>query len=432
MPVSYVGDKLELRKLTGEIRKLAPVENHKANGLNPQSLCYDEKGDLYFLKTPKTRTDKEIFSNHAPHLSSEAKQQHKVELQLQQSLHEMLESCLAKAIFGDMLIVPELDLYLTADKKPLIASKAVAGFQEFLRESKKVANKTKPEEWKGLQFQRSELNLAIEHAHVLGSLFYIALLMGHWDVVNNINLSNSGFVAIKTVAGIRYLPVIVDWGNCGGVGFGGLSADETAFQNPYFPSRAKYFGNKADNKITGFQYCIPFDTQVCVGLPRQIVSDLFDMNLNNKSEEEKKFCVAMLAGFECARTQAQKSMQGSLNQLIQSCVKETLHHHTDDPQFLSKLINEQFYLTDKKNDKSFTLAAVLKGRFESLLEIEQLIKKGFKLDHIAEMNMQKILHAQRSTSAFQASKAGYFVKKNKMTKSASNVRTEKKLIRSSL
>lgn len=73
---------------------------------------------------------------------------------------------------------------------------------------------------------------------------------------------------------------MVDWGNCVGKGFNGLTADESSFQNAQFKRPHPRFGatNFRPQDLIGHQHVVPFDGTVYPLLPRQIVPDLFNLS----------------------------------------------------------------------------------------------------------------------------------------------------------
>ncbi len=62
----------------------------------------------------------------------------------------------------------------------------------------------------------------------------------------------------------------MDGGNKFHFGFGGLTCAESAIENPQFNSAAKTIPAHR-----GFNFILPFDVEVFLTLPRQVIGDLF-------------------------------------------------------------------------------------------------------------------------------------------------------------
>lgn len=93
----------------------------------------------------------------------------------------------------------------------------------------------------------------------LGNLFAVALVTGHYDILNNISGTNSGIVAGTTCC--------VDWGNSFDIGFGGLSKAESY--------AARY---SAGTGHMSLESCYPYMGVVNPDLPRMLIPDIFDLN----------------------------------------------------------------------------------------------------------------------------------------------------------
>ena len=132
----------------------------------------------------------------------------------------------------------------------------------------------------------------MEEGYILGQLYFVALFIGHWDLFNNIDLSNSGYV--KFLSG-KILPANVDHGNNFFTGFGGLTKSENFPDNPNKHPDFKFFKkeNCLKKQITGFQYTDIFDEYVSVlELPRNLISGLFNLTEKTQYSERNRFRVA--------------------------------------------------------------------------------------------------------------------------------------------
>lgn len=297
---------------------------------------------------------------------------HKDELRDAATATSVIASNIAREIFP-CLRVPDNHLACLPDGTPIVLSKLLPEeekFVEFLKETNpiKTINPKKPTDWKDL-LKRSELILTEEQANVLGQIYYIALLLGHWDILNNIDLTNSGSVIINN----KLMPCIVDWGNCLGIGFGGVSQDLTAFSNPQFKDLELKTG--AD-PLTGFTGSVPFDTIVYPRLPRQLARDLFNLTGDDKISQ------AMLTGFKNAHAEAQ--IHFSKDKIIQSIAK-TLK--PDEVKSFRGALNQELFIGN-------SLGTILEGRLHSLDDIIQQINRGRKIEEIAQIQFDKIQASQ--------------------------------------
>lgn len=395
----------------------------KLAGLSEKAIYFNEDDPFetpYYVKRPKKRPLETILTESvAPsiyearrkwaHLNNENpthspklfKLKNKVKKQIehvekqcakhQQSLRdsqfflEALSPRIAAAIFGDFLAVPENYFYRTSEgQNPLLLSKGIKEFREFLSEEMVVKNKVIVKDWENESLPlRDQLHLTPKYAEALGKLFFIALLMGHLDLLNNINLTNSGVID----AGGELIPAIVDWGNTLGTGFGGLSAEESAAKNPDL-----LYGkiNFNDTDISGFQHCVPFDKVVYPLLPRQLVRDLFNLTDDNVLSK------AMLRGFEEACLVAQKKLP-EMDNLIPMTIETVLTGYTAaaDSHYLREILNHEIYFpTPKLKKDGYTLTNILKGRIESLAAILVQLKQGISIEEIGQNRLSEIIKAQ--------------------------------------
>lgn len=352
-------------------------------------------------KTKKTYTTfQKVFSTFEEELQTIANQYKKLQKQYDKHRATLLETHLflealspriAQKIFGDFLIVPENYFFRLAaadgsDPIPVILSKGVPNFREFLSESPIVKDKKTVKDWDNTALpEREDFKplLSIEHAKALGKLYYAALLMGHHDLLNNIDLSNSGVRAYQG----QVTPVIVDWGNAMGSGFGGLSIEESAFRNPDINPEA----NKNIPDLIGFKHCVPFDILVYPLLPRQLVGNLFELGSNSDISK------AMLEGFEEAHHIAYQQLN-NLDTLIPTAIESTLTQYTAEPdQELMRanlMENKLFYFPKDHNQKTYTLVNVMQGRIRSLGEILAQLQQGKNIKDIAEERLKEIIAIQ--------------------------------------
>lgn len=132
----------------------------------------------------------------------------------------------------------------------------------------------------------ADLKITPEQKKILGKLYAMALITGHYDILNNINGTNSGSMAGK--------PVCVDWGNSFMIGFGGLTKDENIFQakmgegknqNPIslIMGSADYTTlqqqwSSQEYGIGSNEFTFPFLEHVFPYLPRLLVQDIFNLD----------------------------------------------------------------------------------------------------------------------------------------------------------
>jgi len=349
----------------------------KISGLNPKVVYKNPKNELFLAKTEKERSYKSIFQDSIANLNvaSRPYQTHLDDLRDSSVATQYIASYIAKTILPS-LHVPHNFLLKLNDGTPIILSKLIPeqfSFNELLTNSNFIKSK-KPELnsplfWKKCQLpHRTAFDISASEATALGKIYYIGLLLSHWDIVNNIDLSNSGTVKIN---GALH-PCIVDWGNCLGIGFGGLSQDATSFNNPEFKSTYS-----DSNSVTGFIGCTPFDDIVYPKLPRQVVNNLFDISSKNT------LSCAMFKGFKEAHKEAEKNL------------KYVKPLPLDFNSSFLKSINKSLFLGTKKSSPE--ILPILRGRHNSLTNIIYLIESGLSIDKISKIQFDKILTRQDPT-----------------------------------
>lgn len=345
--------------------------------------------------------------------------QHVRDIMISNTALEILAPVIAKEIFGDDLIVPENTFFIDETGMPCTASKSVGDLDEFLTHHELVKNKKTPKDWdQNTKPTVEELLIipgeseeeSIRKAELLGEAFAVALLMGHLDLVNNINLSNFGSVT-DPVTGEKKL-CIVDWGNCLGAGFGGLTSDESTFHNPDFDRN-----QMPQNPITGFQDVVPFDTEVVPRVPRQIVSDLFALG----STDNPKLRQAQLAGFDrvCRKMEAQFS---HMETLVSHAIEETIMHVPKVVEIGDENVNQdnrnQFVSALPRTaqpahqEEVGSLTNILKGRAQSLVKIRTELQAGKSLDEIAKNRLERI-KASQNIGIFKTAKVRNIILKTK-------------------
>ncbi len=345
-----------------------------SSGLNPKVIYKDQEGNLYLAKTEKERSYKSIFEHSLKSLNqiNITHRKHMISLKDQAVATQHISSIVAKTIFKS-LHVPESKILRLKNGTPIILSKLISSqlnFNEFLSNSNYIHSRKPhlktPLFWKKNHLPcRSSLIISNRQAEILGEIYYIGLLLSHWDIINNIDLSNSGSVKKNG----KLYPCIVDWGNCLGVGFGGLCQDSTAFKNPEFKS-----SNDCTDPITGFSGCTPFDDIVYPKLPRQVIKDLFDLCAKNTTSK------AMFHGFKKAHKDACDNIH-----LVNSISYDL------DASFIASLNQELFIgIKDRKPD----LINILQGRLNSLANIISKLEQGIPLEDIAKNQFTKITKRQ--------------------------------------
>lgn len=266
------------------------------------------------------------------------------------------------------IAVPENYLHILEDGTPLIFSKFMPGFDEFLSESGKFKNAKTPQdhhEKVALADLEKELRLTSEHIVVLGKLYCVGLLSMHGDIFNDINASNSGCVRING----QLIPACVDWEPVGFVrgGFGGLSADDNAAKN------AEFVGGKINFDVyraAGFQHCVPWDVMVYPLFPRQLTDALeITQGVKHDSLDALRITGFEKAFAEIAATLKKKSFQ----QLVSETIQEVLDHYMspkDAEQIRQRVLQQNpSYYAATTDPKRYTLANILQGRFENLEKI---------------------------------------------------------------
>jgi len=358
------------------------------------------------------------------------------------TLVSSLYGSVTKKIFLNEVQIPETYLCTLDDGTSIILSKKISEklkWDEFLTKRFKQDGKFSSE------IKREDLALTLDEAKILGKIYYIALLTSHWDIFNNLNLSNSGSVEKNE----KLMAAIVDLGNAYGVsGFSGRTQRENAFfnkkimnesiKNMYneFYGEAEYDKLNADEKekvkektlynfiygkffnphdkskgyeqdlyaklsdnekkewseelnssTKGFVNCMPTSGIVYPILPRQLCSDLFNLS------DDTIISKAMFEGFQEAHSDAIKH-QGKMPEVIIEATKEVLSNTID----LSKMGVQTFkdILRDETSYFDNELPSILEARLVSLdnMILEIINKKPFQqIEHErleATLKMQRV------------------------------------------
>jgi len=309
--------------------------------------------------------------------------QHADDLVLSHVALEVLAPRLSVAIMGNLLIAPENYLHLH-EGKPLLISPAVGGLEEFLSVS--LSEVKAPEYWLSHEAPSFiELVKTEAEARILGQAYFVALLFGHYDVVNNINLSNFGYVRGQD-GGLTLS--IVDWGNSLGVGFSGVSAEESAFKNPQFAKTTKVREclKYMSEDIIGFKHVMPMDKVVYPLLPRQVVPNLFDFT----ATDNPRLRSAARLGFYEACDRA-LSVIGSIDEIVSEILEHTLSMamSIEDATKVKSVLCEAS--TKEYGDN---LADIIRGRINSLNLMKNGLMAGRSLEDIAHERLMIIRQGQ--------------------------------------
>lgn len=412
------------------------------SGLSAKGVYVDQYGNEYYVKEPKRRRVTEIFKTDpvfnelvaeakvllseetfdpaipltdALHLKIEGLtvekraqfnliqeklnvyNNHVRDLILSNTALEVLASRLAAAMMGELAVIPRNYICLH-EGNPLIVSPSVGDLREFLSEHEDIVPAKGPDYWLTHVAPRfSSLVGTAKEARILGQAYFVALLFGHYDLINNINLSNSGYVA-EADGSLKMSTV--DWGNSLGVGFSGLSADEGAFRNPEFFAKSSppLVSEPTGREVTGFEYMMPFDELVYPLLPRQVVPDLFDLTATDCPDLRK----AQREGFYEACDQA-LSMLETLSGLVPSIIKDTLTEtlSVEDNRRVKKALPE-FITCETHKTGTYTLTNVLQARIRSLQEMRKKLEEGKTWQGIARERLAVITKSQITSVGFFA------------------------------
>lgn len=387
-----------------------------------QDVEIDEKEILRGLETLEGDDDKSLFLNNQKIIQAAAKHVH--EVLIERAFLEALSPQIVKAMMGDSFCVPENIFYITKDGEPLNLSQSlfkspqeleklkdsdtIIKFVEPLAKKSVVGGKKKPDDWEGHKAPSIEdLKLSPEDGYILGQLYFVALLIGHWDLFNNIDLSNSGYVEY---ASGKKLAAIVDHGNDFFTGFSGLTKEESFILNPDKRPDFKDFKTETNLKkqITGFQFTEIFDDYVALlELPRSLVGDLFNLTETTLNPDRRKFRQAQLSGFKYACDAACKLAGEDLIK-ISSAIPQTIekmfdqYMSADDANLVKGIINKEIYhLSSPKTEDAYTFANIMRGRLESLIEIQLQMKKN-SVSEISGQRFRFMLDSQYKPSSTSA------------------------------
>lgn len=337
-------------------------------GMSEKTVYKNEKNNIFYVaKQPKPRNANTVFKFTT---STSSAEQHLKDLYLSATFNEVVAPMVAKALFGDAVAVPENYLHIDEKRMPTILSKQVKYLNEFLEQRKMMQGKKTPNDWSNIKKLpvRADLELTSDEAIIIGKLYAIALITNHWDIFNNINMANAGYITNEKN---ELIPTVIDWGNVFHIGFVGLTCDENTleikddFNNAHVPHPSEL----KKECITGFTYSIPFDSVPFPYLPRQLVADLFLMG-------EDEIGKAIFQGFANMIEIAAKKVRSHPN-IIQETINKSFDRISYDKnceeQFINvkKLkitnINRYFFgIFKPKNENDYTLENILKERIEFL------------------------------------------------------------------
>ncbi len=375
-----------------------------SKGAAPKSFLSDGHS-LYVLKKPRTRTFAGIFKESFPtelaqyrHWTIDDFRLNKDDIttrdkELLEPYAQHLNDLLFEAAFGEVLyqlIAKRLcksfeptENYLHIDQEtgePGIISKFRIDFNEFIEKKLQVAIKKKmmsAGEWATQIIpNRDDLDFSPHENYLLGKLYALALLTNDWDLVNNIMLSNAGCLGSSDSSSKI---MVVDGGNKFHFGFGGLTCDETSFQNIEFNPHST-----ETHPLTGFVSTLPFDGAVYLKLPRLLIPDLFLLTNPNVfkgfKEAIEEARAALAANPFCIR-QAIKEVELFITA---DSHEETIKRFKDKR---STLINHSYYFST--SDSQYSLDTVLKARCHSLQISCARIEAGVSVEKINSELLQE-------------------------------------------
>lgn len=368
-----------------------------STGESPKSFLTDGI-NLYIVKQPKTRTFAQIFKSSFPLelreyqdwtakdfslkcelLPAEHRKklmpyfQHLNDILFEAAFGEVLYQRIAKALFASYSPTISLLHVDALTGEPCILSKFRSDFNEFI-EKKLVAamGKTikKTAEWDREKApSRADLKFIDNEHYLLGKLYAVALLTHDWDVVNNIMASNAGCIGDSRTSDKI---TVVDGGNKFHFGYGGLTCDESVFENREFNVHSLQ-----THPLSGYNFTMPFDEEVYLDLPRLLVRDLFSLT-NTQS----------LRGFKEVIAEARMSImanpfciQQAINEAALFITKDS--HKPTIERFKSRsstLLNYSYYYPSRSTQ--YSLEGILKARCHSLVMICQQLEYGMTIEEI--------------------------------------------------
>jgi hypothetical protein len=343
--------------------------------------------------------------------------QHVREILIERAFLETLSPQIVKALMGDSICVPENIFFITDEGEPLNLSQSlfksakeiklstdaedpIIAFVEPLSQKSVIGEKHKPEDWAEQKAPALEdFKLTVEEGHILGQLYFVTLLIGHWDLFNNIDLSNSGYVKFSSG---KILPAIADHGNDLFTGFGGLTKSENFPDNPDRHEDFKFFKKETSLKkqITGFQYTDIFDEYVSVlELPRNLISGLFNLTEKTQDPERIRFRMAQMKGFQhackIARVKAGENLS-LIKDAIPAAINKmfTQYMSAEDASLVKGIINQELYhLGGRRSENTYNLANILRGRLQSLIKIQKELSVS-KVEEISCRRFRFMLDSQ--------------------------------------
>ncbi|HHF7348327.1 TPA: hypothetical protein ACPSKE_001506 [Legionella feeleii] len=367
---SYIVKKPRYRTLIGIFRDSFPSELSR----------YKEWTYLDFESQQPNMTilDKTKLEPYVRHLK---------DLAVEAAFGEVVYMKILRALFPNSMEVP--DNYLHIDPvtgEPWIISRLIPDFNEFIEKKLTLflgSSMKSAAEWdERAKPKRAHLNFSNNELYLLGKLYCTALITHDWDVVNNIMLSNSGCLGDSLTA---KKVVVVDGGNKFHFGFGGLTCAESANENPQFNSDAKPIPAHR-----GFNFTLPFDIEVFLTLPRQIVGDLFTpdneffmLGVTDMLREAK-------ASLEANPSCIQEAVNLAYEQISEDSDKTTKERLTNRE---STLLNHNYYRGGRRS--GYILEKILIGRINSLDNLLKRLSEGHSVETLNQETLECYQSAQR-------------------------------------
>jgi hypothetical protein len=339
-------------------------------GFTQKTMMFDQNGHPYLAKSPDPLTAKEVFTGYLPEGDiSECNarlQSHVFSLEFEGAFLEMLAPNLMKALFGDLLAVPEVYLHVTEKQEIILLSKLMDGFDEFLHRkvSKNFGTLLDAAELP----KRAQINLNKEEAYFIGQLYAAALIFNHWDILNS-KLLNSGVVHSNGLS----KAAIVDFGFICHLSYKGRHNDSLSLRDENFVhgKRVEYcFFTKQYLQNYRHRFALPFDSKVGTLLPHTLIEDLFDI------AGEDPISKKMREGFRSMVEKASKTIESD-PAFYEKVFQYTLSRISTDSAIpakdLGQFMNMCFYHGPLGKDN---LCTILTARVHDCQRLLQHVNRG--------------------------------------------------------
>lgn len=349
-----------------------------SKGFTPKVMMRDQCDHPYLAKSPDPLTVSDVFKGYLPAnklTSSDPKlQKHCTSLEFEGAFLELLVPCLMKALFKDLIIVPEVYLHVDIDNKTYIYSKLLMGFDEFLhhKTNLKFGNLLQREALP----RRQALQLTEDEAFIIGQLYAAALIFNHWDVLNS-KLLNSGLVEQDDTK----RACIVDFGFCCHLSYKGRHNDSLCEDDENFQEGKKIglrFFSRDYVRDYRHRFALPFDVKVGSLLPHTLIEDLFEIS------GKDSISLSMRNGFQSIITQALKSIRSEprlYSIVLQSCFDRFSKESVIQPHQLKQWINMSYYADTVEED---TLFNTIVGRIEDCERLLEQAQNGIDMLNLQE------------------------------------------------